>query len=150
MSKTKIEKSLSLVKNEQSSFSLSYIGDAVFELWCRQKILKRLKYRKEVHKHVVRWVRCQTQARLVHLIMPHLTEEEKNIFRRGRNNKVVSIPKHASTKEYRAATGFECLVGFWYLGKDIERFEELMTQTEVLEYLESVISECKNTFTNVA
>ena len=149
MSKTKIEKGLSLVKNELSSFSLSYVGDAFFELWCRQKILKRLKNRREVHKSVVQWVRCQTQARLVHLIMPHLTEEEKNIFRRGRNNKVVSIPKHASTKEYRAATGFECLVGFWYFGNDIERFEELMTQTEVLDYLESVLSVCKNPFINV-
>ena len=150
MSKTKIEKSLSLVKNELSSFSLSYVGDAFFELWCRQKILKRIKNRREVHKRVVQWVRCQTQARLVHLIMPHLTVEEKNIFRQGRNSKVVSIPKHASTKEYRAATGFECLVGFWYLGKDIKRFEELMSKTEVQEYLESVLSVCKNSFFHVA
>ena len=79
-----------------------------------------------------------------------LTNEEKNIFRQGRNNKVVSLPKHAFTREYRAATGFECLVGFWYLGKEIKRFEKLMSQTEVQEYLESVLTSCKNSFTNAA
>jgi len=106
--------------------------------------------RKQVHQSVIQFVRCQTQARLVHLIMPHLTYEEKNISRQGRNNKVVSLPKHAFTREYRAATGFECLVGFWYLGKEIKRFEKLMSQTEVQEYLESVLTSCKNSFTNAA
>ena len=150
MSNINIETGLSFSKKEQSSFSLSFVGDAFYELWCRQEILQLLKNRRRVHEHVVQWVRCQTQAGLVNMIMPYLTMEEKNIFRRGRNSKVVSIPKHASTREYRAATGFECLVGFWYLGKDVKRFEELMSQAEVLEYLESVLLECKNSFTNVA
>ncbi len=150
MSKSQIETGLSFAAIEQSSFSLSYLGDAFYELWCRQKILQLLQNRKQVHQSVVQFVRCQTQARLVHLIMPHLTDEEKNIFRQGRNNKVVSLPKHAFTREYRAATGFECLVGFWYLGKEIKRFEKLMSQTEVQEYLETVLTSCKNSFTNAA
>ena len=84
-------------------------------MWCRQKILQLLQNRKQVHERVVQFVRCQTQARLVHLIMPHLTDEEKSIFRQGRNNKVVSLPKHAFTREFRAATEFECLIdsGIW-------------------------------------
>ena len=65
-----------------------------------------------------------------------LTLEERNIFRQGRNNKVFSSPKHASIGEYRAATGFECLVGYWYLCKQVNRFEELMLKSEVVEYLE--------------
>ena len=151
MSKSQIETGLSFAGIEQSSFSLSYLGDAFYELWCRQKILQLLQNRKQVHQIVIQFVRCQTQARLVHLIMPHLmAEEEKNIFRQGRNNKVVSRPKHAFTREYRAATGFECLVGFWYLGKEIKRFEKLMSQTEVQEYLESVLISCKTSFTNAA
>ena len=150
MSKSQIETGLSFAAIEQSSFSLSYLGDAFYELWCRQKILQLHQNRKQVHQSVVQFVRCQTQARLVHLIMPHLTDEEKTIFRQGRNNKVVSLPKHAFTREYRAATGFECLVGFWYLGKEIKRFEKLMSQTEVQEYLESVLTSCKKSFTNAA
>lgn len=65
-----------------------------------------------------------------------LTLEERNIFRQGRNNKVFSSPKHASIGEYRAATGFECLVGYWYLCKQLNLFEELMLKSEVVEYLE--------------
>jgi len=42
------------------------------------------------------------------------------------------------------------LWGFWYLGKEIKRFEKLMSQTEVQEYLESVLTSCKNSFTNAA
>ena len=54
--------------NELSSFSLSYIGDAIFELWCRQKILSRFQNRKIVHSNVVQWVRCQTQAKIAKII----------------------------------------------------------------------------------
>ena len=79
------------------------------------------------------------------LIQPFLTLEERNIFRQGRNNKVFSSPKHASIGEYRAATGFECLVGYWYLCKQVNRFEELMLKSEVVEYLETVLSANNNT-----
>ena len=81
-------------------------------------------------------MRCQTKADLAQLIPPFLTLEERNIFRQGRNNNVFSSPKHASIREYRAATGFECLVGYWYLCKQVNRFEELMLKSEVVEYLE--------------
>ena len=84
-------------------------------MWRRQNILLRFQNRKRVHLHVVQWVRCQTQAHLTQLIQRFLTIEERNIFRQGRNNKVFSSPKHASIGEYRSATGFECLVGYWYL-----------------------------------
>ena len=105
-------------------------------MWRRQNILLRFQNRKRVHLHVVQWVRCQTQTHLAQLIQPFLTLEEKNIFRHGRNNKVFSSPKHASIGEYRAATGFECLVGYWYLCKQLNLFEELMLKSEVVEYLE--------------
>ena len=79
------------------------------------------------------------------LIQPFLILEEKNIFRQGRNNKVFLSPKHASIGEYRAATGFECLVGYLYLCKQVNRFEELMLKSEVVEYLETVLSANNNT-----
>ena len=84
------------------------------------------------------------------LIQPFLTLEERNIFRQGRNNKVFSSPKHASIGEYRATTGFECLVGYLYLCKQVNRFEELMLKFEVVEYLETVLSANNNTNESVA
>ena len=138
----------SIPVNTHTSFSLSYIGDAFYGMWCRQNILLRFQNRKRVHLHVVQWVRCQTQAHLAQLIQPFLTLEEGNIFRQGRNNKVFSSPKHSSIGEYRAATGFECLVGYWYLCKQVNRFEELMLKSEVVEYLDAVLSANNNTNEN--
>ena len=86
----------SIPVNTYTSFSLSYIGDAFYGMWCRQNILLRFQNRKRVHLHVVQWVRCQTQAHLAQLIQPFLTLEERNIFRQGRNNKVISSTKYGS------------------------------------------------------
>ena len=150
MNNTQFDSELRIPLNEHSSFSLSYLGDAFFELWCRQKILQRLKNRRLVHLHVVQWVRCQTQARLALLIHPLLNTEEEIIYRQGRNSKTISPPKHAVIKDYRAATGFECLVGYWYLEKQTKRFEELMNRAEILEYLESVLPVSKFSIPNAA
>lgn len=150
MNNTQFEAALTIPLNEHSSFSLAYLGDAFFELWCRQKILQRLKNRRQVHLHVVQWVRCQTQSQLAQLIHPLLNIEEENIYRQGRNSKTISAPKHAAIKDYRAATGFECLVGYWYLEKQTKRFEELMNRAEILEYLESVLPVSKFSIPNAA
>ena len=150
MNNIQFEAELRIPVNEYSPFSLAYLGDVFFELWCRQKILQRLQKRRLVHLHVVQWVRCQTQARLALLIHPLLNTEEEIIYRQGRNSKTISPPKHAVIKDYRAATGFECLVGYWYLEKQTKRFEELMNRSEIVECLESVLPMCKKSFTNAA
>jgi len=113
------EKKSTINPNEISSFYLSYMGDALFELWCRQKILQQYHSRKIVHNYVVQLVRCQTQAQIATIILPVLTPEEKKIYFQGRNGKVISTPKHATVKEYRKANGFECLVGYFFLKKKL-------------------------------
>ena len=132
--------------NDLSYFSLSYMGDALFEVWCRQKILLRFQNRKQVHNSVVQWVRCQTQAKIAMAIEPIMTVEEKKVYSRGRNGKVISPPKHASIREYRAATGFECLVGYLYFKKETRRFEELMNKKDVLELMESILFKLKKNY----
>ena len=103
--KDKIYKnSISLNVNELSTFYLTYVGDALFELWSRQKILQRFQNRKLVHNLVVNMVRCQTQSRISTIILPFLTPKEKKIYSQGRNSKIYSIPKHATVKEYRRAS----------------------------------------------
>jgi len=134
------EKNSKINVNEISSFNLSYMGDAIFELWCRQKILNRYKNRKVIHNHVVQLVRCQTQAQIANIILPELTPKEKKIYSQGRNSKVISTPKHATVKEYRKASGFECLVGYFFIKKRTKRFEELMKKTKVIEHMESLLN----------
>jgi len=130
--------------NELSNFCLSYLGDAFFELWCRQKILQSRQNRNLVHNDVVQLVRCQTQAKIAEILQPYFTVEERNIFKKGRNGKVISRPKHASIKEYRTATGFECLVGYFYITKKTDRFNELMKKKEVTNLIESFFNFFKN------
>ena len=54
-----------------------------------------------------------------------LTEEELAVFKRGRNASKASVSKHASPEEYRASTGFECLLGWLYLNGQLDRVHEL-------------------------
>ena len=63
--------------------------------------------------------------------MPLLTEEEAEVYRRGRNAKVNSVPKAASTEEYHAATGLEALFGYLYLTGRSQRAMELFELSEV-------------------
>lgn len=111
---------------DTSVFTLAYLGDAWYELWCRQKILALVQKSDKVHQLVTQIVCCQAQAMVAETLLPHLNFQEQQIYKRGRNNKSLTPPKHASMKDYRAATGFECLVGFWYLNEQQERFFHLM------------------------
>ena len=47
------------------------------------------------------------------------------VFKRGRNASKASVAKHASPEEYRASTGFECLLGWLYLNGQLSRVHEL-------------------------
>ena len=72
-----------------------------------------------------------------------LTEEEKAVYRRGRNAKSVTMAKHATMKDYRMATGFEALMGYLYLTEQMERMAELLGHgLKKLGELEEDAQEC--------
>ena len=98
MNNTQFDAQLTIPLNEHSSFSLAYLGDAFFELWCRQKILQRLQNRRLVHRHVVQWVRCQTQAQLAQLILPLLKIEEEKFTARDVTAKLFLRPNMQQSK----------------------------------------------------
>ncbi len=120
---------------EASVFTLSYLGDAWYELWCRQMVLSSIKKPDVVHQKVTHIVCCQAQASVAATIYPLLNPEEQKIFKRGKNRKDLSCPKNATMKDYRAATGFECLIGYWYLTENTKRFSSLMQKKAVQELL---------------
>ena len=83
--------------------------------WYTERIARKLKH----------YVSAHAQNQELALIEPMLTEEEQNILRRGKNASKASVAKHATAQEYRASTGFECLLGWLHLmGRD-DRIEEL-------------------------
>ena len=105
-----------------SPLTLAYIGDAVYDLIIRSVLVNRGNTAvNNLHKKASAIVKAPTQAAFAAAIMDELTEEEKDIFRRGRNSKPHTKAKNASTMEYLEATGFEAVMGFLYLSGDMDR-----------------------------
>ena len=109
-----------------STLGLAHIGDGVFELMVRSWLVLHGKAtNKSLHKATVRYVAAPAQAERVARILSTLTEEEHDVYRRGRNTNTNSIPKAASREEYQSATGLEALFGWLYLRGDTERLNVL-------------------------
>ena len=112
---------------EYSPLALAYIGDAVYELAIRTLVMNRGNMQvNKMHKKTANLVKADAQARLYLLLEEELTDAEKAAYRRGRNAKSFTMPKHATMKDYRMATGFEALMGYLYLKDEFERLVELV------------------------
>lgn len=111
-----------------SSLGLAHLGDAVFELMVRSWLCLHGKASaRGLHKATVRYVAAPAQARAVEKVLPLISEEEHDVFRRGRNTSPHSVPQNASRAEYQAATGLEALFGWLYLQGKTERLNELFS-----------------------
>lgn len=109
-----------------STLGLAHLGDGVFELMVRSWLCFHGKATsKGLHKATVRYVAAPAQAKAVEKILPLLTEEEGDVFRRGRNTSPHSVPQNASRADYQAATGLEALFGWLWLQGRTERLNEL-------------------------
>ena len=105
-----------------SPLTLAYIGDAVYDLVVRSVLVNRGNTAvNNLHKRASAIVKAPTQAAIAASIMDDLTDEEKDIYRRGRNSKPHTKAKNASTIEYLEDTGLEAVVGFLYLKGDMDR-----------------------------
>ncbi len=112
--------------NKISLLGLAHVGDAVFELLTRTMLCREGHSAvQELHRLTVSYVKAPAQARAAEALLPLLTEAERDIYRRGRNAKVHSVPQHAEIAEYHAATGLEALFGWLYLQGRTERLAEL-------------------------
>lgn len=100
---------------EVSPLALAFIGDAVWELHVRTRVLGRgVRNPKSLHRETTRYVNAGAQAYLADKLRSELTEPERDILRRGRNAKSAHIRKSAGVLAYRHSTGFEALLGFLY------------------------------------
>lgn len=112
--------------NTISNLGLAHLGDAVFELMVRSWLCLHGKATaKGLHRATVHYVAAPAQAQRVERILPMLTSEELDVFRRGRNASPHSIPQNASREEYAAATALEALFGWLYLKGRNDRLNEL-------------------------
>lgn len=105
----------------------AYMGDAVYEKYIREYVIKQgLCKNGLLHKKSIKYVSAKGQANILKNIEGKLTEEEKDIVRRGRNANPHSTAKNADIVEYKYATGFEALIGFLYLTEQEDRVEEIV------------------------
>lgn len=115
--------------NAISNLGLAHLGDAVYELMVRSWLCLHGKATaKGLHKAAIRYVAAPAQARLVEKILPGLSPEEQDVFRRGRNASPHTIPQNASRGEYQTATALEALFGWLYLRGETDRLNELFGQ----------------------
>ena len=114
---------------EMNLRNYAYIGDAVWELFVREKTVKMTANAKNLHKITTECVKASYQAKLFHEIENILTEEEKEIARRARNLPI-PIARRSNQTEYRQATAFEALIGWWHY-YDKEKLEKYLSTINI-------------------
>ncbi len=116
--------------NQISALGLAHLGDGVFELLVRTWLCTHGGCKAgKLHKQTVAHVSAPAQAARVDRMLPLLTEEETDLYRRGRNAHTHAVPKNATHEQYSKATGLECLLGGLYLLGQRERINELFVLT---------------------
>lgn len=110
-----------------SPLTLAYIGDGIYDLIIRTMMVEKGNAPvNKLHRSVSNLVKAPAQAEILHIIEDQLTEEERAVYKRGRNAKSFTSAKNASITDYRIATGFEALMGYLYLTDNITRIVELV------------------------
>ena len=111
---------------QYSPLTLAYIGDAVYELFVRTYLIKDANHPvNHLHKEAIHLVNAKAQSDLFQKIKDQLSEEEMQIYKRGRNTNS-HPPKNADMVDYKSATGIEALVGYLYLTDQSDRIAELL------------------------
>lgn len=113
--------------NLMSPLTWAYIGDCVYELYIRTNLINKTNLKPhKLHIECIKYVKAQAQAETLKNIYEDLTEEEKDIVRRGRNTENHHLPKNSNVQEYMYATAFEGLIGYLHLSKNKERLAEIL------------------------
>ena len=116
---------------ELSSRNYAHIGDAVWELFVREYTVFKTQNSKLLHSLTTDRVRASFQAELFNLIYDELNENEQDISRRARNASIPVARKNIQA-EYRQATAFEALIGFWYLN-DKDRLKYFFEKFKLMD-----------------
>ena len=113
---------------QMSPLTWAYVGDSVYEQYIRTHLVNTTKLKPhELHMKAIKYVKAQ--ADILQKLEEILTEEEKDIVRRGRNTQTHHIAKNASVQDYMYSTAFEALIGYLYLTKQDERLSQVLSMT---------------------
>lgn len=113
--------------NEISGSTLAYLGDAIWSLFVREYLVEKGYNRaNDLQRKSVKFVSAKAQASFYHRLVEEsfFDEAELDIFKRGRNFKSDSVPKNTDVATYRTSTGFEAILGYWYVEKKNDRLTD--------------------------
>ena len=107
--------------------AMAYLGDSVLEVCVRTYLVteRGLSTSAHLNSAALEFVRATAQAEAMERLEPQLTEAEAIVYRRGRNMGHSNVPKSATVREYRRATGMEVLFGYLSLTGQTERLDHL-------------------------
>ncbi len=106
---------------------LAFVGDAAYTLLVREKLVLSGGKTGELNRRATEFVSAHGQSGSLEALLPRLTEEEAEIYRRGRNAKKATRSKSATAVEYVRSTGFEAVIGYLYLTGNTARIRELFS-----------------------
>ena len=110
-----------------SPLTWAYIGDCVYELYVREELINKTNLKPhKLHIEAIKYVKAKAQAELLQKIYDKLTDEEKDVVRRGRNAENHHLPKNSNVQEYMHSTAFEALIGYLYLTNQNKRIKEIL------------------------
>lgn len=115
--------------NMISVITLAYMGDAVYEVYIREDLIKKgIAKVEDLQKEAIKYVSAKSQARILKYLLDigYLSNEEIDVVKRGRNYKRGSHPKNTDIITYKNSTGFEALIGYLYLSDKIDRVTEIV------------------------
>ena len=119
---------------QYSGLTLAYIGDAIYEVYIREYLInKGLTKVDDLHHQAIRYTSGVNQAKFIDYLMPNLSEEEIEFYKRGRNAKTGRKPKNCDLGDYHKSTGFESLIGYLYLEKKMDRLNEIINK--IIEFV---------------
>lgn len=109
--------------------TLAYIGDAVYEVYIREYLIKKgIAKVEELQKEAVKYVSAKSQCKILEMLVNKdlLNENELDIVKRGRNYKRASHPKNTDIITYKMSSGFEALIGYLYLNNERDRLDKII------------------------
>ena len=121
-----------MIKEELVLRNSAHIGDSVWEVFVRTYTIYKTSSSKLLHKITIDRVNATFQKDLLEILMPNLTEDEQELARRARNLPI-PVGRRSIQADYRQATAFEVLIGYWYLHNK-ERLEEIYGLIKTTEY----------------
>lgn len=120
-----------MIKEELALRNYAHIGDSVWEVFVRTYTIYKTSNSKLLHKITTERVNAVFQKDMLNLLSPILTEDELELARRGRNLPI-PVARRSIQADYRQATAFEVLIGYWYIHNKtrLEEVYEFLSKTE--------------------